>query len=113
MRDIGCSFALDDFGTGYSSLNYLNNLPISEIKIDRSFVDKLLNNKQSDTLVKAIIAIGSSCQMKVVAEGVETLAQHEKLKEYHCDLLQGYYFDKPLIITDLIERYADKQILAS
>ncbi len=101
--------SLDDFCTGYSSLNYLNNLPISEIKIDRSFVDKLLNNKQSDTLVKAIIAIGSSCHMKVVAEGVETLEQHEKLKEYSCDLLQGYYFDKPLNIDDLIARYAEKK----
>lgn len=113
FRDHGFGISLDDFCTGYSSLNYLNNLPITEIKIDRSFVDKLLSNKQSDTLVKAIIAIGSSCHMKVVAEGVETIEQHQKLKEYHCDLLQGYYFDKPLIITDLIERYADKQILAS
>lgn len=109
LRGQGFGISLDDFGTGYSSLNYLNNLPISEIKIDRSFVDKLLNNKQSDTLVKAIIAIGSSCQMKVVAEGVETLAQHEKLKEYHCDLLQGYYFDKPLNIDDLIKRYAERK----
>lgn len=113
FRAHGFGISLDDFCTGYSSLNYLNNLPITEIKIDRSFVDKLLSNKQSDTLVKAIIAIGSSCHMKVVAEGVETIEQHQKLKEYHCDLLQGYYFDKPLIITDLIDRYTDKQILAS
>nr|VVV05774.1 Oxygen sensor protein DosP [Aliivibrio wodanis] len=90
-----------------------NNLPITEIKIDRSFVDKLLSNKQSDTLVKAIIAIGSSCHMKVVAEGVETIEQHQKLKEYHCDLLQGYYFDKPLMIDDLVDRYGEKKTLAS
>lgn len=113
FRDHGFGISLDDFCTGYSSLNYLNNLPITEIKIDRSFVDKLLSNKQSDTLVKAIIAIGSSCHMKVVAEGVETIEQHQKLKEYHCDLLQGYYFDKPLMIDDLVDRYGEKKTLAS
>lgn len=113
FRAHGFGISLDDFCTGYSSLNYLNNLPITEIKIDRSFVDKLLSNKQSDTLVKAIIAIGSSCHMKVVAEGVETIEQHQKLKEYHCDLLQGYYFDKPLMIDDLVDRYGEKKTLAS
>ena len=113
FRERGFGISLDDFCTGYSSLNYLNNLPITEIKIDRSFVDKLLSNQQSDTLVKAIIAIGSSCHMKVVAEGVETLEQHQKLKEYHCDILQGYYFDKPLMIDDLVDRYGEKKTLAS
>lgn len=101
LRSIGFGISLDDFGTGYSSLSYLNSLPISEIKIDRCFIDKLLVNEQSDNLVKAIIAIGKSCDLKVVAEGVETQQQYNKLVEYDCRLLQGYYFDRPLPIQKI------------
>lgn len=104
FRRCGFGISLDDFGTGYSSLSYLNNLPINEIKIDRSFVDKLFLNKQSDSLIKAILAIGKSCNMTVVAEGVETPRQHRKLVEYQCDLMQGYYFDKPLLLEELCSR---------
>lgn len=100
-----CEDSLDDFGTGYSSLSYLNILPITEIKIDRSFINGLFINEQSETLVKAIIAIGASCQMTVVAEGVEDKAQLDKLIEYQCDLVQGYYFDKPLPIKTLCSKY--------
>ncbi|ULN66183.1 EAL domain-containing protein [Vibrio gigantis] len=105
LRDYGFGISLDDFGTGFSSLNYLNILPISEIKIDRSFIGKLNSNQHSETLVKAIIDIGASCQMKVVAEGVETPEQMAKLQQYHCDLLQGYYFDKPLSAQGLVNAY--------
>lgn len=109
LQQIGFGISLDDFGTGYSSLSYLNILPITEIKIDRSFINSLFINEQSETLVKAIIAIGASCQMKVVAEGVENKAQLDKLIEYQCDLVQGYYFDKPLPIKDLCDKYCEKQ----
>ena len=109
LQQIGFGISLDDFGTGYSSLSYLNILPITEIKIDRSFINSLFINEQSETLVKAIIAIGASCQMKVVAEGVENKAQLDKLIEYQCDLVQGYYFDKPLPIKDLCDKYREKQ----
>ncbi|CAH7071302.1 putative Diguanylate cyclase [Vibrio chagasii] len=105
LRDYGFGISLDDFGTGFSSLNYLNTLPITEIKIDRSFIGKLNSSQHSETLVKAIIDIGASCQMKVVAEGVETPEQMEKLQQYHCDLLQGYYFDKPLTAKGLLDAY--------
>ncbi|MBW3695847.1 EAL domain-containing protein [Vibrio sp. T187] len=105
LREYGFGISLDDFGTGFSSLNYLNTLPISEIKIDRSFIGKLNTSQHSETLVKAIIEIGASCQMKVVAEGVETNEQLQTLKQYQCDLLQGYYFDKPLSANALIESY--------
>ncbi|MGF1906726.1 MULTISPECIES: bifunctional diguanylate cyclase/phosphodiesterase [Aliivibrio] len=105
LQQLGFGISLDDFGTGYSSLSYLNILPITEIKIDRTFINSLFVNEQSETLVKAIIAIGASCQMTVVAEGVETKEQFDKLKEYQCDLVQGYYFDKPLSIEDLRSRY--------
>ncbi|WP_333912685.1 bifunctional diguanylate cyclase/phosphodiesterase [Vibrio coralliirubri] len=105
LREYGFGISLDDFGTGFSSLNYLNTLPITEIKIDRSFIGKLNSSQHSETLVKAIIDIGASCQMKVVAEGVETPEQMAKLQQYHCDLLQGYYFDKPLSAQGLIDAY--------
>lgn len=105
IRDYGIQLSLDDFGTGYSSLSYLGNLPINEIKVDRSFINKLLVNKQSESLVKTIIAIGQFYDLAIVAEGVETKEQYERLALYNCDLIQGYYFDRPLPLTKLIEKY--------
>ena len=108
LRELGFGISLDDFGTGYSSLSYLNNLPISEIKIDRCFIDKITHNSQSVSLIKAIIAIGHSGEMKVVAEGVESKEQYVKLVDLGCSLIQGYYFDKPLSIEKLILREEGK-----
>ena len=105
IRDSGFKLSLDDFGTGYSSLSYLSNLPINEIKIDRSFIDKFLTNSQSESLVKTIIAIGQFCDLTVIAEGVETKEQYDRLRHYHCDLVQGYYFDRPLSLAALISNY--------
>jgi len=105
LRNYGFKLSLDDFGTGYSSLNYLGNLPMNEIKIDRSFIEKLLVNKQSESLVKTIIAIGQFYDLSVVAEGVETKDQYERLALYNCDLIQGYYFDRPLPLSELIEKH--------
>ncbi|GAB2910436.1 bifunctional diguanylate cyclase/phosphodiesterase [Rheinheimera gaetbuli] len=105
LRENNFKLSLDDFGTGYSSLSYLSNLPINEIKIDRTFIDKFLTNHQSESLVKTIIAIGDFCDFTVVAEGVETKAQLERLRQFNCDLIQGYYFDKPLAYTDLVAKY--------
>lgn len=101
LRQCGFGLSLDDFGTGFSSLSYLSDLPFNEIKIDRSFIDKFLDSDQSDALVKTIIAIGNSFNMTVVAEGVETQAQYDKLRHYNCDLLQGYFFAKPLRLNEL------------
>ncbi|RDE22747.1 EAL domain-containing protein [Motiliproteus coralliicola] len=109
LRDLGFSISLDDFGTGYSSLSYLNTLPINEIKIDRSFINKLLSSDQSDSLVKTIIAIGASCHMKVVAEGVETNEQLQRLAQYRCDIAQGYLLAQPLKFEQLCERYPSSQ----
>ncbi len=86
-------------------MSYLNNLPITEIKIDRSFVDKMLYSSQTTTLVKSIIAIGASSQMTVVAEGVETGEQLNALEGYGCNIVQGYYFDPPLSIDELRSKY--------
>lgn len=105
LRYCGFKLSLDDFGTGYSSLSYLNNLPMTEIKIDRAFIDKFLVNTQSESLVKTIIAIGQCYDLTVVAEGVETKEQFERLKMYDCHVIQGYFFDRPLLIDLLIEKY--------
>jgi len=104
LRSQGFKISLDDFGTGYSSLSYLSNLPLNEIKIDRSFIDKFLKNSQSESLVKTIIAIGEFCHLSVVAEGVETQEQMDLLTEYNCDLVQGYLFYKPLPLKDLVDK---------
>jgi diguanylate cyclase (GGDEF)-like protein len=106
LRLFGFGLSLDDFGTGFSSLSYLNDLPFTEIKIDRSFIDKFLRSYQSDALVRTIVAIGDSFGMRVVAEGVETQEQYERLAQYNCSLLQGYLFDKPLSLADLTVRMA-------
>ncbi|WGW01344.1 cache domain-containing protein [Vibrio sp. YMD68] len=110
LRESHFSISLDDFGTGFSSLSYLSNLPITEIKIDRSFIDKLLVSKQSDALIKAIIAIGDSHSLKVVAEGIESLEQYQKLNEYQCNLGQGYYFSKPILMNELVNYRNDRTL---
>lgn len=110
LREYGFGLSLDDFGTGYSSLSYINSLPLTEIKIDRSFVNKFLEFYQSDMLVRMIIGIGRMCGLMVVAEGVETEAEFNKLVNYGCDLVQGYYLDKPLRIDRLSERFLSTQL---
>lgn len=91
IKQIGCKIALDDFGTGYSSLCYLSMLPIDYIKIDKSFIDKLLDE---DTLVKIIIQLGHLLGLTVIAEGVESQEQLDKLNDLGCDLIQGFIFGK-------------------
>jgi len=91
FKELGISLALDDFGTGYSSLSYLRKYPFNIIKIDKSFIDV-----EDYTLVSTIISMSSVMNLKVVAEGVETKEQLEKLKELECDIAQGYYFSKPI-----------------
>lgn len=103
LKKLGFGISLDDFGTGYSSLSYLNQLPISEIKIDRCFVDQMLTQSQSNSLINAIIAIAKTGDMIVVAEGVETLEQYQMLNQYGCHLMQGYYFSQPIDIKALAE----------
>ncbi len=91
---------MDDFGTGYSSLSYLRRLPIDVIKIDRAFIEHISDN--SDDAAIAIIALAKSLQLKkVVAEGVETEAQLHFLRHYGCDIVQGYYYSRPLPAQDL------------
>ena len=96
LRDMGVEIAIDDFGTGYSSLSYLKRVPVSILKIDRSFVNGLPNDPEDVALVEAILVMAQSLNLKVVAEGVETKDQHEFLRSRHCDMVQGYYFSRPV-----------------
>lgn len=99
-RQIGFSVSLDDFGTGYSSLSYLKHFPINTLKIDKSFVDGLPIDKSDMAIARTIISLAHSMGMNVVAEGVENREQFEFLLSYGCDLIQGYYFSKPLAVSD-------------
>ena len=106
QHNIGIS--LDDFGTGYSSLSVLSQLPINELKIDKSFVDDILIDHHDLMLIQNIISIGKSMEIQVLAEGVEDIEQIEMLKDSGCDLYQGYYFAKPMNKDDLLEYLAGK-----
>jgi len=101
LRAIGVRLSIDDFGTGYSSLAYLTSLPISELKIDGSFVRGLGVAARSAAVATAIIALGRSLGLEVVAEGVETRAQVVCLKLAGCDVAQGYHFSRPLSLQQL------------
>jgi EAL domain-containing protein (putative c-di-GMP-specific phosphodiesterase class I) len=96
LRTLGIVLALDDFGTGYSSLSYLNRFPLDELKIDRGFVTHLTEERQSRSIVSAIVAMAHGLDMKVIAEGVETPEQLEFLRRQGCDFVQGYLLSRPL-----------------
>ncbi|WFD09409.1 ABC transporter substrate binding protein [Tepidibacter hydrothermalis] len=103
LIELGIQVSLDDFGTGYSSLNYLKKIPTNILKIDKSFVDDIKNDEIDETIIKAIIEIAHKLNLEVVAEGVETEEQKNKLKEYKCDQIQGYLVSKPLPEEDIIK----------
>lgn len=109
LKAFGFSISLDDFGTGYSSLSNLNYLSIDELKVDKSFVANMVENAQSNALVKAILAISETYQIHVVAEGVETKEQYLMLKAYGCQCLQGYYFAKPMPFDVLKDWVMEKE----
>jgi EAL domain-containing protein (putative c-di-GMP-specific phosphodiesterase class I) len=97
----GISISIDDFGTGYSSLSYLARFEVDTVKIDQSFIADLESDPRHRSLVKMIIAMGHSLGLKVVAEGVETAAQKEFLQQQHCDYLQGYLFNEPVVPSEI------------
>jgi diguanylate cyclase (GGDEF)-like protein/PAS domain S-box-containing protein len=100
LRDMGVTISMDDFGTGYSSLSHLAKLPVAEIKIDRGFMADLEENEAVQALVTAVIRIGETLRLRVVAEGVETIAQRRFLEALGCDVLQGFLFAEAMAPAD-------------
>jgi diguanylate cyclase (GGDEF)-like protein len=96
LKEMGVRIALDDFGTGYSSLNYLKDFAITTLKIDRSFICDINENPKNSAIVSTILALGQNLKLNITAEGVETKEQYEILRNQNCNIIQGYYFSKPL-----------------
>ena len=105
LREMGVKISIDDFGTGFSSLAYFRDLPVDEIKIDKSFVMRMLESEKDMAIVRAVIDLAHNFSLKVVAEGVENQAIATALAEMRCDILQGYFFDKPLPIDQFNRSY--------
>jgi len=101
LKDLGVNLALDDFGTGYSSLSHLKRFPIDTLKIDQSFVRDLATDADDASIVSAVISMGESLHIRVVAEGVETREQLTFLQEHSCPEGQGYYFSRPVVPGNL------------
>ncbi|TWD42586.1 diguanylate cyclase/phosphodiesterase [Vibrio crassostreae] len=110
LKEKNIKISLDDFGTGYSSLSMLKVLPIDELKIDKSFIENIAVDQQSLTMVQNIIAIGKNFGMVVLAEGVESNEHFSILKACGCDLMQGYYFSRPIPYDELCEYLAPTQV---
>ncbi len=113
IRDLGVALSIDDFGTGYSSLSYFKDIPAQELKIDKSFIFNLLESSENKVLVILMIKIAHAFSLKVVAEGVETAACYDHLKELGCDYAQGYYIAKPKPASEFLEWLQENQSLAN
>ncbi|MBX3487734.1 MAG: EAL domain-containing protein [Candidatus Paracaedibacteraceae bacterium] len=111
LRTMGIRISLDDFGTGYSSLTYLRRFPVDKIKIERAFITNIHNERDSEAIVSAIIAMAHKLGLETVAEGVEYRETVSILKEMSCNYLQGYLFSKPVTSDEIIERYAPTALL--
>ncbi len=112
LHDMGVQIAIDDFGSGFSSMNYLKSLPVNKIKIDRSFVAGLSQGSEDKAITKAIVAMSHGMGISVVAEGVEHQEQADYLCSYQCNVLQGYYFYRPMMFGDLL-RLDEKEFIES
>ena len=113
VRELGVSIAIDDFGTGYSSLAYLNKLPISAVKIDRSFIVQMTDSADTMNIVSTIISLAHSMQLKVIAEGVDSQEQLKFLRLLRCDEMQGFLFSKGLPAEEFAQLLREDRRLAS
>jgi EAL domain-containing protein (putative c-di-GMP-specific phosphodiesterase class I) len=107
LKALGLELALDDFGTGYSSLGYLQRFPLDILKIDKSFVDHITDRSDRAGLARAIIQLGKTLDLRVVAEGIEHQAQADELRALGCELGQGFFFDRPLDAEAMTLRLRD------
>ena len=110
LKLMGFSFAIDDFGTGYSSLAYLKKMPVDVIKIDKSFIFGMLENHSDYQIIMSTIAMVKNLGLQVTAEGVESSAQLRSLTENACDVIQGYYFSKPIPEKNITKFIADQLV---
>jgi EAL domain-containing protein (putative c-di-GMP-specific phosphodiesterase class I) len=108
LKDLGVRFSIDDFGTGYSSLSYLRDLPLDKLKIDRAFVKAIHRSPANASVVEMILSIAKRFGFHVIAEGVETEQELKLLKELGCRSFQGFLFDRPLPLEDLLTTYQAK-----
>ena len=113
LRMLGVRLAIDDFGTGESSLSYLDQFPVDVLKIDRRFVHRLEHNNQNDALTKGVVALAHAMRFATVAEGVETTMQARAIRDYDCDLAQGYLFSRPLPPHEFHELLVDPDTFCS
>ncbi len=113
FNQLGVTLSLDDFGTGYSSLSYLKQLPMGHLKIDRSFVSNVNEDAGDEQIISAIVSMGHSLGLKIIAEGVENLGQVEKLQALGCDEVQGFYFGRPMPAHEFEELLHKQHVLKS
>jgi EAL domain-containing protein (putative c-di-GMP-specific phosphodiesterase class I) len=110
MRELGITLAIDDFGTGYSSLSYLKQFPIDILKIDQSFIRDITTDASDKAIVSAILAMAQQLDIRVLAEGVETIEQQAFLQGQGCDFVQGYLYCKPIPADELFDRWQKKEL---
>lgn len=110
---MGVRLALDDFGTGYSSLSYRRRFPIDTLKIDKSFVRDITTDADDANIVSAVISMGKSLHLRVVAKGVETAEQVAFLQDHQCPDAQGYYFSKPVPATDFTRLHGRSDVVTT
>jgi diguanylate cyclase (GGDEF)-like protein/PAS domain S-box-containing protein len=109
LKDLGINISIDDFGTGYSSLGYLKNFPIKTLKIDKSFIDDVMTDTNNAAITNTIITLGQNMNLNVIAEGVETAEQVEFLSAKGCQLVQGYFFSRPLKAEELVKKFLSRE----
>jgi len=111
LAAMGIRFSMDDFGTGYSSLSYMTQLPLNQIKVDKSFVQKIGDDPKVELIIQTIIGMARNLELEVVAEGVETRQQLAFLEKHRCTLYQGYLFSKPVPLAEF-EAQLDPETVA-